>query len=265
MLVIFPSHSLTFYFDLIKHLSLPLKALYKKLKGHPCTLDDLAQFQPDLCRSLRSVLEFDGDVEITFQLNFQISITDIFGVVHSKDVKPNASDIMVTNDNRYEFVDLYINYIFNDSVEMQFSAFAKGFNKLCAGNALDLFTPVELEFLLCGNPVLDFDELEQGTDYQDGYDSSSPTITYFWQVLREFDETEKKTFLKFATGSDRAPIDGLSQLGLVVSKNTDDNSRLPSAHTCFNHILLPAYSSVEVLRAKLKYAMEMAAEGFQLR
>ena len=220
--------------------------------------------QPDLARSLQSVLSYDGDVASTFQMTFSISFSDIFGGVHSKDLKPDGASVLVTSDNRQEFVDLYVNFIFNESVEMQFSAFCKGFMKVCAGQALSLFTPVELEFLLCGNPVLDFEELEEGTQYHDGYERNSPSIEYFWQVLQAFDENEKKNFLKFATGSDRAPIDGLSQLGLVISKNTDDDDRLPSAHTCFNHLLLPAYSSAAVLKAKLKYAMEMG-EGFQLR
>jgi ubiquitin-protein ligase E3 A len=50
----------------------------------------------------------------------------------------------------------------------------------------------------------------------------------------------------------------------VVSRNGDDDSRLPSAHTCFNHLLLPDYSSIDVMRQKLRYAIEQA-EGFGLR
>ena len=41
-------------------------------------------------------------------------------------------------------------------------------------------------------------------------------------------------------------------------------SALFSAHTCFNHLLLPEYSSLEVLREKLHYAMNHT-EGFGLR
>ena len=66
------------------------------------------------------------------------------------------------------------------------------------------------------------------------------------------------------TYSDRSPIDGLSQLGFVISKNGNDDTRLPSAHTCFNHLLLPEYSSEDILREKLTYAISNA-EGFGLR
>jgi ubiquitin-protein ligase E3 A len=64
--------------------------------------------------------------------------------------------------------------------------------------------------------------------------------------------------------SDRSPIEGLSQLGFVISRNGNDDTRLPSAHTCFNHLLLPQYSSEDIMRDKLKYAIEHS-EGFGLR
>lgn len=65
-------------------------------------------------------------------------------------------------------------------------------------------------------------------------------------------------------GSDRSPIDGLAHVNFVISKNGDDDTRLPSAHTCFNHLLLPAYSNKEVLTRKLHYCIQ-EAEGFGLR
>jgi ubiquitin-protein ligase E3 A len=64
--------------------------------------------------------------------------------------------------------------------------------------------------------------------------------------------------------SDRSPIDGLSKLAFVVSRNGTEDDRLPSAHTCFNHLLLPAYSSIDVMRVKLRYAITQS-EGFGLR
>lgn len=64
--------------------------------------------------------------------------------------------------------------------------------------------------------------------------------------------------------SDRSPIDGLQHMNFVISRNGDDNERLPSAHTCFNHLLLPQYSSKEILEQKLRYCIE-ESEGFGLR
>ena len=78
-------------------------------------------------------------------------------------------------------------------------------------------------------------------------------------------ETEqKKKFLAFATGSDRVPIKGLRSMKLVISKNGPHSDRLPTSHTCFNHLLLPEYNSKEHLKDKLLLAISYA-EGFGLR
>ena len=49
-----------------------------------------------------------------------------------------------------------------------------------------------------------------------------------------------------------------------MSVNGSDDDRLPTAHTCFNHLMLPRYSRREVLRERLTTAIENA-EGFGLQ
>lgn len=73
---------------------------------------------------------------------------------------------------------------------------------------------------------------------------------------------EKKRLLFFATGSDRSPIGGLGNLQLAISRQPDSD-RLPSAHTCFNHLLLPEYATKEKMRERLIAAINNA-EGFGL-
>ncbi len=94
-----------------------------------------------------------------------------------------------------------------------------------------------------------------------------------------FTDEQKRKFLRFTTGSDRAPwvylhqtksdvcllfsIGGLARLKLIISRNGPDTDRLPTAHTCFNAFLLPDYSSIDKLREKLLIAINNA-EGFGL-
>lgn len=117
--------------------------------------------------------------------------------------------------------------------------------------------------IICGSKILDFDELKKSAVYQDGYQEDSSAIQYFWAVIDQFSEDEKKKFLFFCTGCDKAPINGLKDLKLYISRHTDNDELLPSAHTCFNHLLLPDYSSAEILRKKLLIAINNA-EGFGL-
>ena len=78
-------------------------------------------------------------------------------------MKPNGGEEEVTFESRDEYVSLYVSYLLEESVETQFSAFARGFRKVCGGAALDLFNAEELELLICGNPTLDTHDLQAGT------------------------------------------------------------------------------------------------------
>lgn len=52
---------------------------------------------------------------------------------------------------------------------LQFEAFARGFMMLCGGPAIHLFSATELERLVCGNPLLDFDAMQANARYDGGY------------------------------------------------------------------------------------------------
>jgi hypothetical protein len=59
-------------------------------------------------------------------------------------------------------------------------------------------------------------------------------------------------------------VGGLGRLSLVIQRSGPDTDRLPTAHTCFNYLLLPDYSSKDKLQARLLTAIENA-EGFGLQ
>jgi hypothetical protein len=56
---------------------------------------------------------------------------------------------------------------------------------------------------------------------------------------------------------------GLGSVRLYIGRHGEDSERLPSAHTCFNHLLIPEYSSKEKLQQKLLLAITNS-EGFGL-
>ena len=74
---------------------------------------------------------------------------------------------------------------------------------------------------------------------------------------------KKKNFFFFVTGCDRAPINGLGSLELTLSKWGPDSDKLPIAHTCFNHLLIPDYQNKEKLK-KLLLIASSYSEGFGL-
>ena len=103
-----------------------------------------------------------------------------------------------------EYVELLTDYLLNKSIEKQFNSFRKGFRTVVSGGAFfEFFVLEEVELLVCGSRTLDFKDLENKTTYESGYSKNHIVVKWFWEVLHNFTEEQKKKFLSFATGSDR--------------------------------------------------------------
>uniref|UniRef100_A0A8B9QBX2 HECT-type E3 ubiquitin transferase n=1 Tax=Apteryx owenii TaxID=8824 RepID=A0A8B9QBX2_APTOW len=253
---------LAIYNFTIVDLHFPL-ALYKKLLNKKPSLDDLKELMPDVGRGMQQLLDYpEDDIEEAFCLNFTITVEN-FGTTEIKELVPNGADIPVVKQNRQDFVDAYVDYIFNKSVASLFSAFHAGFHKVCGGKVLQLFQPSELQAMVIGNTNYDWKELEKNTEYKGEYWADHPTIKIFWEVFHELSLEKKKQFLLFLTGSDRIPILGMKCLKLVIQPTGGGEGYLPVAHTCFNLLDLPKYTDKETLKSKLIQAIDHY-EGFSL-
>ncbi|XP_053438929.1 probable E3 ubiquitin-protein ligase HERC4 isoform X4 [Nycticebus coucang] len=253
---------LAIYNFTIVDLHFPL-ALYKKLLKKKPSLDDLKELIPDVGRSMQQLLDYpEDDIEETFCLNFTITVEN-FGATEVKELVLNGADTAVNKQNRQEFVDAYVDYIFNKSVASLFDAFYMGFHKVCGGKVLLLFQPNELQAMVIGNTNYDWKELEKNTEYKGEYWAEHPTIKIFWEVFHELPLEKKKQFLLFLTGSDRIPILGMKSLKLVIQSTGGGEEYLPVSHTCFNLLDLPKYTEKETLRSKLIQAIDHN-EGFSL-
>uniref|UniRef100_A0AAV2L5X4 Ubiquitin-protein ligase E3A n=1 Tax=Knipowitschia caucasica TaxID=637954 RepID=A0AAV2L5X4_KNICA len=252
---------LAIYNNCILDVHFPM-VVYRKLMGKKGTFRDLADANPVLHQSLKELLEYEGSVEDDMMITFQISQTDLFGNALMYNLRENGDKIPVTNDNRKEFVSQYADYVLNKSVEKQFKAFRRGFHMVTNESPLKyLFRPEEIELLICGSRNLDFLALEETTEYDGGYNRDSRIIKEFWETLHSFGEEQKRLFLQFTTGTDRAPVGGLGKLKMIIAKNGPDTDRLPTSHTCFNVLLLPEYDSKDKLRERLLKAITYA-KGF---
>jgi len=254
---------LAIYNSVILEIRFPL-AIYKKMLGLPVGLGDLRQLDPELHKGLCDLLTYpDPDaIEETYGRTFAVQ-AEVYGAQMLIPLKPGGETIPLTKDNREEYVRLYASYLLEDSIRKQYDAFNGGFREVCSADMLQMFRPEELELLVCGSPELDFQGLERECRY-DGFTKDSPTVRNFWAVVHGMDEAEGKRLLRFCTGSDRVPIRGLASLPFVLARNGDDSDMLPTAHTCFNHLLLPDYATKEKLKAKLLLAMNNCT-GFGLR
>ncbi|XP_048362006.1 probable E3 ubiquitin-protein ligase HECTD2 [Sphaerodactylus townsendi] len=225
------------------------------------TIDDLCQVMPELAHGLKELLSYEGNVEEDFYSTFQV-FQEEFGVIKCYNLKPGGDKIPVTNQNRKEYVQLYVDFLLNKSIYKQFAAFYCGFHSVCASYALMLLRPEEVEILVCGSPELDMHALQKHTQY-DGYQKTDVTIRNFWEVVLEFPLELQKKLLHFATGSDRVPVGGMADLNFKISKSEASTNWLPVAHTCFNQLCLPPYKTKKELKEKLTIGISNA-EGFGL-
>jgi len=104
----------------------------------------MKSLSPSIYRSLKSLLDYqEDDLESALCFSFIIE-REFCGIIRQIELKPGGSSIMVNQKNKQEFIDLYIDYIFNKSCEKQFQAFSAGFRRVINSKPLELFYPDEL-------------------------------------------------------------------------------------------------------------------------
>eukprot|EP00920_Eleutheroschizon_duboscqi_P008155 GHVT01018938.1.p1 GENE.GHVT01018938.1~~GHVT01018938.1.p1 ORF type:complete len:392 (-),score=108.72 GHVT01018938.1:240-1256(-) len=258
--------SMSIYNDIVLPLNFPL-TLYNRLLGQTSMgLDDLVDVYPVQAASFQQMLQLTDKEEFDAafgDMTFEVDVLAKDGSVTSKELKKGGKTVSLTLANRREYVKLYTNYLLVDSIYKQFTPFCSGFLST-ASSLLFSFTGCELQLLIGGAPALDFQALKAAAKYE-GYSSSEDYIVEFWKIVFQFDNFQKKQFLKFCTGSDRPPMFGLGEVELTIQKNgADPTNHLPTAYTCFSVLLLPHYHSVHKLKALLLLAIENA-EGFGLQ
>ncbi|KAK9244908.1 hypothetical protein V1506DRAFT_577719 [Lipomyces tetrasporus] len=227
---------LAIYNSTILDIQLP-PALFKKLLGCQCTMEDLVLLKPTLARGLQQLLDYEGNVEETFCRDF-VAEHEVYGSVVQVPLIPGGENKPVTNANRQDFVNKYIQFIFDVSVARQFQPFKRGFYHVIGGNALTLFRPEEIELLVRGSDEgLDVAALRAVAVY-DGWgpgnntktsiqeiEGSEPVISWFWEFFANMDTRDQRRLLTFVTGSDRIPATGIANLIFKISKLGEDSER----------------------------------------
>ncbi|XP_018559610.2 LOW QUALITY PROTEIN: probable E3 ubiquitin-protein ligase HERC4 [Lates calcarifer] len=243
---------LALYNKCIIHLPFPL-ALFKKLLGLKPTLDDLMELSPCVGKSLQYALDYEDDLlDLYMYFTIDWDGTEV-------DLDPENPGKPVTSQNKKEFVDAYVNHVFNTSVESVFQEFKRGFFLVCDGISVKLFRPEELQGVLVGKDVYDWAKLKQNTVYEQQYHIGHPTIKMFWEVFDELTEEQKKDFLWFLTGFRKVPILGMDQIQMKVRdkmiQSSSYDQHFPESLTCHSILELPIYSTKDIMRNRLIEAL----------
>ncbi|PSN50736.1 E3 ubiquitin-protein ligase SMURF1 [Blattella germanica] len=235
---------------------------YKMLLNKPITLDDIEGVDPELHRSLTWMLEnnMTGVIDTTFSVEH-----NSFGVLRVHELKPGGRDILVTEENKKEYVKLYVNYRFMRGIEQQFLALQKGFTELIPSQLLRPFDERELELVIGGLGSIDINDWRNNTRLKH-CTPETPVVRWFWQIVEEYGEEMRARLLQFVTGSSRVPLQGFKALQgstgaagprlFTIHVVEAPVENLPKAHTCFNRIDIPPYQSYQKMYEKLTQAVE---------
>ena len=205
----------------------------------PVDFQDIEATEPDYYKTLRQILDTPldllmmdltfsaeiqkfGNTEVVFpnpsfcsilfcwfilllKLNLNLTHFPVFLFlfpVQVVDLIPNGRNIAVTDENKFDYIRLVAHHRMTSAIRSQIDSFLQGFYDLVPAELISIFSPAELELLVCGLPDVNIDELQQHTDYHQ-YKASDEQIVWFWETLRSFNREERASFLQFVTGTSK--------------------------------------------------------------
>ncbi|KAL0383939.1 UNVERIFIED_CONTAM: E3 ubiquitin-protein ligase UPL3 [Sesamum radiatum] len=277
-------------------LDLPLSAaFYKLVLGQELDLHDIISFDVELGTTLqelqalvrrRQYLESIGSYNPE-EFRFRgASIEDLcldFSLPGYPEYVLRPGDANVDASSLEDYVSLVVDAMVGTGISRQMEAFRSGFNQVFDISTLQIFSPNELDYLLCGRRELwKAESLADHIKFDHGYTSKSPAIVNLLEIMSEFTVEQQRAFCQFVTGAPRLPPGGLAVLnpkltivrkhsssisndghnGSGPSETADDD--LPSVMTCANYLKLPPYSSKEIMYKKLLYAIREGQGSFDL-
>ncbi|XP_039138135.1 E3 ubiquitin-protein ligase UPL3 isoform X2 [Dioscorea cayenensis subsp. rotundata] len=281
-------------------LDLPLSpAFYKLMLGYELDLHDILAFDSEFGKILQEMqvlvnrkksLEAMADYseKAVADLRFRgAAIEDLcldFTLPGYPDYLLNEGEgTLVDIDNLEEYISLVVDATVKTGITRQMDAFRAGFNQVFDITTLQIFSPQELDYLLCGRRELwEPDSLVDHIKFDHGYTAKSPAIINLLEIMGEFSPEQQHAFCQFVTGAPRLPPGGLAALnpkltivrkhsstasniasnGAVTSESADDD--LPSVMTCANYLKLPPYSTKDIMYKKLLYAISEGQGSFDL-
>ena len=276
-------------------MDIPLsRSFYKFIITGSLEATDLWYIDPSLAKYLEDILCSCGSSQVLVN---GVPIDDLclsFVLPGDEEYElcPGGKDILVTSETAEQYVKSLYNAFLDTGVKAQIESFKSGFSDIFSPDNLRIFYEEEIEDLVCGDSgkgKWTKSSLSSAIKCDHGYSSDSPAVVALVNVLSEFDTKDQQMFLKFVTGAPRLPAGGFTSLNpkLTVVKKTPDipsslresplspSSRdkmirdladkdLPSVMTCANYLKLPPYSSENILRDRLLYAIREGQGSFDL-
>ena len=188
------------------------------------------------------------------------------------EICPDGANIDLDWANREEYVDNLKQLKLNEWKSQE------RMNHILAGLATmaplsliqNTFNSEDAELQFCGHSFVDLKFLKTHTIYQVGILEDDQHVQYFWSALELLSQQELGKFIKFASNQDRIPMSGSSECGQTPpypmklappdNREGDQDGQFIRVETCMFMLKLPRYSTFQVMREKLLYAISCALD-----
>ncbi|XP_071997990.1 E3 ubiquitin-protein ligase HACE1 isoform X3 [Engystomops pustulosus] len=212
------------------------RSFYKHILGIPVNYQDVASIDPEYAKNLQWIL--DNDIsDLGLELTFSVE-TDVFGAMEEVPLKPGGASIVVTQENKAEYVQLVTELRMTRAIQPQINGFLQGFHMFIPPSLIQLFDEFEL---------------------------------WFWEVVQELTQEERVLLLQFVTGSSRVPHGGFAYImggsglqNFTIAAVPYTSNLLPTSSTCINMLKLPEYPSKEILKDRLLVALHCGSYGYTM-
>jgi len=180
-----------------------------------------------------------------YELTFSTEVQE-FGVTQVRDLIPNGRNIPVTEDNKFEYVNLVCQLKMSGSIRQQYvfccfylllltiiinklfviicrlDAFLEGFYDIIPKHLISIFNEQELELLISGLPDIDIEDLKANTEYHK-YTSKSAQV-FLLIVVHKMKFIYLQKILLFSSSLSKYRFNGFGELYVVSIKQIVLNS-----------------------------------------
>jgi hypothetical protein len=234
--------------------------VWKKLINEKINLDDIKQFDEGLYQMNQLLSNPNPDKELlknTFDGITTINLSD----GSEKKLQGNYDNIVESSEQRKQLLNEINNIRLNECLK-QIHSIIKGLSKMIPSSLLQFFTWEEVERLVCGKKTVDIELLKKNTVIAPELQKKDYLVKWLWEILNEFSDENKINFVKFCYAQERLPPTQEEytkrQIQFTIKFNPHSKKDLlPRADTCFFFLILPDYSSKEIMKKMISIAISM--------
>lgn len=111
---------------------------------------------------------------------------DAFGSRTVQELKENGENIIVDEANKAEYIDLMQLTKTYREVSPYIEKFKEGFFEVIPEELIEIFSPAEIEILICGKTEIDLEDLKKYTKYKE-ISKDDKLVVWFWEILETMD------------------------------------------------------------------------------